>query len=115
MRVYDSFTLAPKITITSNSANISTLLKNISRHYKLNKTSRNNRIYVYIYDEVNDNSYCELGSDNLYYCYDVDKDYRCNYEFKDGNIIASDNCSCNYLGNNQYYCQYDDEQVGSLD
>ena len=66
LRVYDSFTLAPKITITSNSANISTLLKNISRHYKLNKTSRNNRIYVYIYDEVNDNSYCELGSDNLY-------------------------------------------------
>lgn len=115
LRVYDSFTLAPKITITSNSANISTLLKNISRHYKLNKTSRNNRIYVYIYDEVNDNSYCELGSDNLYDCYEVDKDYRCNYEFKDGNIIASDSCICNYLGNNQYYCQYDDEQVGSLD
>ena len=115
LRVYDSFTLAPKITITSNSANISTLLKNISRHYKLNKTSRNNRIYVYIYDEVNDNSYCELGSDNLYDCYEVDKAYRCNYEFKDGNIIASDSCICNYLGNNQYYCQYDDEQVGSLD
>lgn len=104
----NSYYYSWNIKITTNSENATTIIKNISRRYHIEKTTVEDGYVIYVSREVDDHAYCELNDLDIYDCYEVEKDYRCSYEFKDGSLVVSDNCYCEYYDKNRYNCQLKD-------
>lgn len=94
------------VRISANQGNISTMLRNLSKHYKIDIQEIEDGYRIYIVRPIEDSSHCTLNRNNLYDCIEVMKDFRCSYEIVDGRVIPDDNCQCTSLESDRYYCRY---------